>query len=428
MSKRKKSQTTISPKEGENNFDYGSLQSEVAQKAKESAIEIKAREKTIWSNIIAIGNRLVEVKESLPHGSFEAWVQLEFDWNPATATRYMKISQQLEPNLAYRQVLPNSVTALYQLASGLSKAYSEEEKQQMMSLVEAKTAAKGKPLTEKEIKQIMEQDLEQKIDQLKQSLQSSPHFQVDYWAKEYQLPIKIVSEIVGNFRKEQANANLFQSYQQLEQKSAQMEQLTQSQNQQWNQKEHKYKSQILELEKQNLSLTADLVELEKEREKIQLQQTQLDQQIESAVNDKVDELLQQERRALQIKLQQLAEQEKKLNSQTKKLKSSLKEVEQAKHNLQNLNDWVNTLDQFNHSLNDHVQYIVATFRKLQEVPNLNFLEDSEQEIAHQNVHQVVSEFHHNSERYSQAITDLRTALGKINRPLLKTIDVDKELV
>ena len=428
MSKRKQIQTSISISEGENTFDYDSLQTEVAQKVKESAIEIKAREKAIWENIFEIGKQLIQVKTALPHGAFLPWVKSEFNWTVRTAQKYIKVSEELGKNAKGSSYLPNGLEALYQLASGLSKVESEEEKQQMMELMEAKTVAKGKPLTEKEIKQIVQQDLEQKIDQLKQSLQSNPHFHVDYWAKEYGLPIKIVTEIVANFRKEQANANLFQSYQQLEQKSAQIEQLTQTQSQEWNQKELNYQSQITELEKQNLSLTADLEQLESEREKIQLQQAQLKQQIESELNHQLDALLEPERQELQKKRQQLAEKEKDLNSQSKKLKSSLKDVEKAQNHLNNLNDWITTLEQFNHSLNEHVQYLVAIFRKLQDVPNLDFLADSQPETAHQKVKQVIGEFHENSERYGQAINNLRDALGKIDHPRLKTIDVEQESV
>lgn len=134
-------------------FDYTVLSADTAKLAKESAIEIKAREKAIWENIIEIGNRLIEVKNALPHGQFESWVKLEFQWSKVTSARYMKISEELGTKVNQGLLLPDTLKALYQLASGLANA-DEETKEQILEKVEAKTEEKGKTLTEKEIKEI----------------------------------------------------------------------------------------------------------------------------------------------------------------------------------------------------------------------------------------------------------------------------------
>ena len=76
-------------------FDYSTLAPDTAKLAKESAIEIKAREKAIWENIIEIGNRLIEVKDALPHGQFEKWCKAEFDWSINYAQKYMRIALEI---------------------------------------------------------------------------------------------------------------------------------------------------------------------------------------------------------------------------------------------------------------------------------------------------------------------------------------------
>lgn len=131
-------------------FDYTILDNDTAKLAKESAIEIKAREKAIWENIIEIGNKLIEVKKVLPHGQFETWLKIEFGWDKSTSSRYMKIAEEIKPNVAYRQLLPNSRNSLYALASGLANS-DKESKQEILEEVKTKSIEKGKPLTEKEI-------------------------------------------------------------------------------------------------------------------------------------------------------------------------------------------------------------------------------------------------------------------------------------
>ena len=176
------------------------------------------------------------------------------------------------------------------------------------------------------------------------------------------------------------------------------------------------------------NLNSIIADLERERKDLALKQTELDQQINSEVNIKVEDLLRKERQELEKKIQLLEAKEEELNSQSKNLQSSLKDVEKAKSNLNNLNDWIATLDQFNHSLNDHTQYMIATFRKIQDLPDLDSLDESDQEIANKKVYNVIREFHDNSDKYGRALGNLHGALRKIDHTVLKTIDVDKEVM
>ena len=123
-------------------FDYTTLADDTAKLAKESAIEIKAREKAIWENIIEIGNKLIAVKNALPYGQFGKWIDLEFQWNDRTAQKYIKIAKEIKPNPFYKTVLPNNFSALYQLASFFSDS-DEEITEQILDEVKTKTVEKG---------------------------------------------------------------------------------------------------------------------------------------------------------------------------------------------------------------------------------------------------------------------------------------------
>lgn len=54
------------------------------------ATEIKDRIGTARSNFIEIGNRLLEAKKILPHGSFGVWLRDEFNWKESTAQKWMQ--------------------------------------------------------------------------------------------------------------------------------------------------------------------------------------------------------------------------------------------------------------------------------------------------------------------------------------------------
>lgn len=134
-------------------FDYSQLATDQASLAMNAAIEIKARERAIWENIIAIGNRLIEVKNTLPHGKFGEWTSQEFGWHRSTASKYMKIARELSPNVSYTKHL-NIGMDMLSVVAGFVAGYDDETKEQILEQIQEKTEQKGKPLTEKEIKDI----------------------------------------------------------------------------------------------------------------------------------------------------------------------------------------------------------------------------------------------------------------------------------
>jgi gas vesicle protein len=58
--------------------------------------EIKKLMRRTSEDIINIGQRLIEVKQCLKHGSFTAWLKSEFNWSLSSATKFMQVAQQFK--------------------------------------------------------------------------------------------------------------------------------------------------------------------------------------------------------------------------------------------------------------------------------------------------------------------------------------------
>ena len=96
-------------------FSYGSLEQGVAETAREAATEIKATERNMCDGAIAIGRRLLRVKEILPRGEFGKWIDSEFDWGERTAQNYMRLTDAFGENAQRIADLP--LRSLYALAT-----------------------------------------------------------------------------------------------------------------------------------------------------------------------------------------------------------------------------------------------------------------------------------------------------------------------
>jgi protein gp37 len=76
--------------------------------------EIKSLIGRASQDIIAIGERLLLVKEHLPHGAWLQWLEEEFAWSQQTASRMMQVAQRFK--LRSVSNLPIETGALYLLA------------------------------------------------------------------------------------------------------------------------------------------------------------------------------------------------------------------------------------------------------------------------------------------------------------------------
>jgi hypothetical protein len=95
-------------------FDYSPLEAPVAQKLRTTAERIRDRVKKTLEDIIEIGNDLLAVKDTLPHGQFLRWLNAEFGWEQRTAYNFMSVAERFQ--LANFASLPIQPSAAYLLA------------------------------------------------------------------------------------------------------------------------------------------------------------------------------------------------------------------------------------------------------------------------------------------------------------------------
>jgi hypothetical protein len=81
----------------------------------EHAEAIRVLGRRVAGDIIEIGNRLIAVRERLPHGRWLPWLDQEFGWGETTARKFMAVAESFgESSLSVD--LPIDASALYALA------------------------------------------------------------------------------------------------------------------------------------------------------------------------------------------------------------------------------------------------------------------------------------------------------------------------
>lgn len=128
-------------------FDYGSLDTGTAQFVKQQTTEIKGLFKQTVENIVAIGTRLLKVKERLAHGEWLDWLEAEFDWTDRTALNFMNVAQQFKSEII--SDLNIAATALYVLAAPNTSVAAREEAITRAQSGERITVSSAKELRDK---------------------------------------------------------------------------------------------------------------------------------------------------------------------------------------------------------------------------------------------------------------------------------------
>ena len=123
-------------------FDYNALDD--GMRILKRTDEIKVLVKRTADDIIAIGERLLEVKALLPHGAFGDWLSAEFDWSQDTAGRLMNVASRFGD---IPQIADFAPSALYLLAS---PSTPESARQEAVGLAQA-----GETITHTEAKAIV---------------------------------------------------------------------------------------------------------------------------------------------------------------------------------------------------------------------------------------------------------------------------------
>ncbi len=111
----------------EQGFDYASLEARIAKEVLEAAERIRAKVKKTLEDLIAVGQDLLAVKESLGHGRFGPWLRAEFGWTERTAQNFMTVAEQFGPKTEMISDLSIVPTAAYLLAAPSTPPEAREE-------------------------------------------------------------------------------------------------------------------------------------------------------------------------------------------------------------------------------------------------------------------------------------------------------------
>lgn len=96
-------------------FDYSALSLSFQVELRASKERIKMRLRRTVEDIIEIGRELHSVKDRLPHGQFERWVESEFEMSKMTSARFMQAWERFGNKS--NMVLLFSPAVLYSLAA-----------------------------------------------------------------------------------------------------------------------------------------------------------------------------------------------------------------------------------------------------------------------------------------------------------------------
>lgn len=125
-------------------YNYDQIDEEHRQVVIDAAVDIKRNVRRAHESLIAIGKRLLEVKEFLPHGQFGNWIETEFSLSEIMAQRMMNAATVYGAN-------PSRVTGFSDSAIYLLVAPSMPE--EVRAEIEAEAKATGKPATRKRIEE-----------------------------------------------------------------------------------------------------------------------------------------------------------------------------------------------------------------------------------------------------------------------------------
>jgi GGDEF domain-containing protein len=127
-------------------FSYTSLQPEIRELVQQQTKEIKHLIRLTAQNLIEIGEKLHEVKQTLGHGYFGLWLKAEFNWSVATATKMMQASRKFK-NINFTN-LNFSASAIYLLAAPSTPKQAITEALYRSKLGESITYSLAKELVE----------------------------------------------------------------------------------------------------------------------------------------------------------------------------------------------------------------------------------------------------------------------------------------
>lgn len=127
-------------------FEYSQLSTEIAENLRTTAARIREKVKKTLEDIIEVGNDLLSVKDTLPHGAFGDWLRAEFGWTDRTARNFMAVAQHFGAKTEIISDLGITPTAAYMLA-----APSAPDEARELALERAEAGEQVTPTVAKEI-------------------------------------------------------------------------------------------------------------------------------------------------------------------------------------------------------------------------------------------------------------------------------------
>lgn len=124
--------------------------------------EIKMLKQQTAQNIIEIGKRLIEAKESLPHGEWLPWLEKEVDFTRQTANRFMKVAEEFGNGTSTLHLSTGHLFELLQLPAPEREDFIEENHVEEMTQRELRAAIKAKKEAEEKAKQLETENIELK--------------------------------------------------------------------------------------------------------------------------------------------------------------------------------------------------------------------------------------------------------------------------
>ena len=106
-------------------FDYVALDTETRIALQQRTFKIKSLIRRTASDIIDIGQKLIEVKDYLGYGSFLSWLKAEFNWSESAARKFMQVTRQFK-SVNFTD-LDIAASALYLLAAPSTPAVARQE-------------------------------------------------------------------------------------------------------------------------------------------------------------------------------------------------------------------------------------------------------------------------------------------------------------
>jgi hypothetical protein len=109
-------------------FDYQLLDQETATFVQIKTEQIREKHRLVLNSIIEIGEKMIEVKNRLPHGQFGAWLKNELKLSGQTAKNYMDAAKSHEWDALSPESQDNiAVSGLYYLSSSNISAEVRQE-------------------------------------------------------------------------------------------------------------------------------------------------------------------------------------------------------------------------------------------------------------------------------------------------------------